>query len=306
MILMKNLFMKIPDLPENPKEWSSELICELSKFVNIESESFDFKLEPNKLYEDFCAMANVKGGFIILGIDEVKNSGKVVEFIPEGFDHGKQDEIGLKVGDSIVNVEPLPEVILEHIEDGSRKKFFTVIKITSKTSDRPYFVKGTDQCFARIQNSSRRIGRTAILNLYSYSYEQRKNIEHLRSSTYYLKEELELTLKFLNAISPDDLSNTPPVDLSFIRNVVLSTELFLEENNLFHVNSQENFPFVFHKITLLNSYIEKFNSSTTSIRKDIKAMLTTMNYVYQSDFNQISKFLDKVIACADKHLKKYQ
>jgi len=299
--------MKIPELPEQPKEWTAELIYELVKFVSIESESFDFKLKPNKLYEDICAMANTKNGFIVLGVDEVKENGKITEFKPIGFENGQQDSIGLKIGDSIFNVEPQPNVELEPVLDDAKGIFFTVVKITSKISERPYFVKGTDQCFARIQSSSRRIGRTAILNLYSYSYEQRKNIERLRSSAYFLKEELGLTLKFMDGISPEELSNTPPVDLSFIRSAVLSTESFLVDNDLFNVNSQENFPFVFHTVELLNSYIHKFNSLTnTATRGGIKNMLTTSSHIYQSNFVQILRFLDKVLKCADDYLKKHQ
>ena len=297
--------MKLPQLPPSPKEWNCELIYELVKYVAIESESFDFKLEPHKLHEDICAMANTANGYIVLGIDEVKKNGKIDEFKPVGFQEGKQDDMGTKIGNYIVEVEPHPIVEIEPISDKSKGIFFSVIKVVGKLSEKPYFLKKTDECFVRIHNSSRRIGRTAILNLFSYSYEKRKNIEVLRSATFYLKEELNETLKYLESINTKYPTNAPPLDLNYIRNSVLLTNSFLAENDLVAKKTGEGFSFVFHTIELLNSYIHKFNSTiNVSLRTQMREMMVTGNYIYRDKYNQVIKFLDKVIVSCDEFLKK--
>ena len=173
-------------------------------------------------------------------------------------------------------------------------------------SAKPYFIKDTGQCFVRTHNSTRRIGRNAILNLFSNTLKQKESVERLRSSVFFLRAEVKKTLEFLNAISPLELSNTPPVDLTFVRDAVMINYSFLQNNELMTDKSYQSFTFVFHTLELLNTYITKFNESTTpSIRTGIKELLTGMSHIYSSHFNQVDKFLIKVIETCDKFLKKF-
>ncbi len=48
--------MKIPSIPDTIEEWNIEKLDELIKYTGIESDTFDFKKEPNELREHICAM----------------------------------------------------------------------------------------------------------------------------------------------------------------------------------------------------------------------------------------------------------
>lgn len=44
--------MEISQYPPNPKDWTPELIYEICNRSDVESETFDLKLEPTKLTEE--------------------------------------------------------------------------------------------------------------------------------------------------------------------------------------------------------------------------------------------------------------
>lgn len=298
--------MELPKIPENPTDWTIEKLDELIKIPDIESETFDFKKEPNELEEHICSMANTRGGVLVLGISQIdsEDGTRIIRFEKKGFPSGSEETITNQITNSAYNIEPLPEVKIEHLKED--EKFYTILKIESKNSEKPYFVKNTDQCFIRLHNSKRRASRSVIFNLFSSVAEKRENIERLRSSSNLLKEEINKTMDFLKAINPKQLSNTAPVNLTFIRNSVLTTDSFLRENG-FWEKSNFNFAFVFNIVELINSYIIKFNNSTTiPIRTGIKEMLTGTSHIYPSELNQVGLFLNKVVETCDSYLAKFK
>src|SRR5690349_14071636 len=94
-------------IPTNLDDWKPEILDELIKYVDIESENFDFKKEISELEIHLCAMANTSGGFLVLGIEEVKSSDstKIISYKKTGFEKGKEDPMKLQVTNSIFNIE---------------------------------------------------------------------------------------------------------------------------------------------------------------------------------------------------------
>ena len=121
--------MKIPEIPKNLENWTIEKLDELIKFVDIESETLDFKKKPNELDQHICSMANTKGGFLILGVgqEKSKDGKKIIRFTKNGFPLGEQETILNEITNSAYNVEPLPKIEYNHLKDDS--KFYTIIKI---------------------------------------------------------------------------------------------------------------------------------------------------------------------------------
>ena len=148
-----------------------------------------------------------------------------------GFASGSEDNLKNRITSAVLLIDPIPDVDIEPIHEDSGDAFYPIIKIENRNSAKPYFVKSTGQCFIRINESKIRANRSIIFNLFSFSLEQRKNIARLRSSSHLLKQELSRTIDFMGALDPLDLSNTAPVDLSFMRDAVIATESFLNENN---------------------------------------------------------------------------
>jgi hypothetical protein len=91
--------MTLPVIPEKPEDWNIGVIDHLIKILSIESETFDFKGrrfndKNDELYKDICAMANTSGGYIVLGIGEIKApDGKIIQFQKEEFPAGEEDKV---------------------------------------------------------------------------------------------------------------------------------------------------------------------------------------------------------------------
>ena len=226
--------MQIPEIPQDPKEWTVDKLNELIKFVGIESNTFDFKKEPNELEEHICAMANSDGGFLILGITQVlsKDKKRTIKFEKRGFTHGKEDNLKNKITNSVLGIEPVPPVSFEPIHEKDGKKFYMVIKIEKRISNKPYFLKSTDQCFVRIHNSKVRANRSIIFNLFSSSIGQRQNLERLKSACAQTKEAFRYAVVDAHNVSENSTMKIPPLELSYLRNASLSCEWFLREKNL--------------------------------------------------------------------------
>lgn len=302
--------MEIPQIPKDPKEWTSDLIYKLCKLTDIESEDFDFKLKPNKLYEDICAMANTNNGFIVLGIDEIKEKDIIIEFKPIGFPDGQQDSLSNEISNYIASLDPIPKVLMESIMDESNKVFFMVLRIVGNSFDKPYFVKSTDQCFIRIQRSSRRIGRSIILNLFSTVSQEKRNLERLRASLHFLNQEIKNTVSKISAYSPDNQSRTALIDLSFVRNAVIENESFLVNRGLLGNRTNDTISDgiipVLHSVETLNEQIKAYNSSyDRNVKAEIKTMITGHSYVLQSELAGAQSTLDRIISKIDEHLSKF-
>lgn len=302
--------MEIPQIPKNPKEWTVDLIYKICKLTDIESEDFDLKLEPNKLYEDICAMANTNNGTIVLGVDEIKEKDRMVEFKPVGFEEGKQDSISNEISNYIASIDPIPKVVMEPIIDETRKVFFMVLRITGNSSDKPYFIKSTDQCFIRIQRSSRRIGRSVILNLFSTISQEKRNLERLLALLLLLNQEIKNTVVKISGYSPGNQTRTARIDLGFVRNAVIENESFLVNHELLGNRTNDTISNgiipVLHSVETLNEQIKAYNSSyNRDVKAEIKAMITSDSYVLHSELASAESTLDRIIAKIDERLSKF-
>lgn len=301
--------MEISKLPTTLDGWKLDLIYEICNYTDIESENFDVKLEPHKIHEDICAMANTDNGFILLGIDEKKDGEKIIEFIPKGFELGKEDSLRNKIGNAVVNVEPQPNVQIKHIIDKKKGVFYSVIQINGKNSDKPYFVKDTIQCYIRIQSSSRKVGRSVILNLYSATMEEKKNLQNLKTACGLVKEAMRFTIRQSYQVTPSSTMKISPLDLSFLRNAILSCENFLKKHDLWGGHtSQGSYTHgvnsLLHELEMLNIYVKSYNESHN---QDEKTSLKSQLYSYSlgSSFEESTiEMFNKIISNIDNFLKR--
>ena len=181
--------MNIPVIPERIDGWTLEIIDALVEIRDIESETFDFKKDiPEDFHNDICAMANWFGGYLVLGIDEIHSTSDpnvIIRFNKTGFKGGKEDVIAQQISNHVYNVEPLPKVEYIHIQEkNNNNRFYTVLKITSEDSGKPYFLKN-GMCYVRIGNTTKPATRSVILNLAMNKIVSRDEIIR---HTNYLKE----------------------------------------------------------------------------------------------------------------------
>jgi predicted HTH transcriptional regulator len=103
----------------------------LISLKDIESYGFDFKgIEFSELSHHICAMANTSGGYIVLGIDEVKNkeTDHFIRFEKKGFALDKRHRIEVEINNARINVDPDPIMEYRNIEDKDNT-LYPVIKI---------------------------------------------------------------------------------------------------------------------------------------------------------------------------------
>jgi hypothetical protein len=302
--------VKLPIIPDNLKEWELETIEELMKFPDIESDVFDFKSDINKLYEDICAMANTNGGFIVLGISEKQSNDdqKIISFKKEGFENGKQDQIGLQIGNEILNVEPNPSVKVEYIPEGD--VFYPVIKIENEIRKKPFMVKNKGQFFVRIGNSSRPASRSTILGLYAGGLDKISSVERLHAATNLFKESFLHTADDLQNATGNWQQKVGILDLTFIKNAIISAQWFLEENDLLGKKVMNSctvgFNSKLYELERLNSYIRFFNDQSDP---KIKEQMKNQFHVWSiGNFNHTDmvEFLDKVMKTASDFLAKFK
>ena len=268
-------------------------------------------LEPNELYNHICAMANTSGGFLVLGIGEIKSvdSKRIIGFEKIGFKNGEQECVRNEVGNSIFNIEPTPTANIEHIPDGD--KFYTVIKSANEISKKPYFIKDKGQCYVRIGNSSRPASRSTILNLFSTSIEQRNNIEKLRVACALLKESLMHVASDISTIRWDSSMKIHTVDLSIMKNAILSVEWFLLEKNLMGAHTGQSsythgINSILHNLELFNAYADAYNRvATTEERRQLVGQLYSWTAGSGQHVSAVN-FLDSVIKAANEFLSKYR
>ena len=303
--------MKIPSIPHTLDEWNIKKLDELTKYAGIESETFDFKKEPHELEEHICAMANTKGGYLVLGIEQIKSKDgkKIIRFKKIGFSHGKEDSFKNRITNSILLLDPIPDVEIEHIRENDGDKFYSVIKIENKNSNKPYFVKSTDQCFVRIHNSKIRATRSVIFNLFSTNIEQRKNLESLRSCCSLVKESFRHVLSGIYNVSPDSNMKISILDLFYLRNSAISCEWFLKENDLWgeHMGQRSythGINSLLYDLELMNTYISSYNDShNTPERHDLKGQLSSYDLGSSFESKTIEMF-DKIIIAVNEFLEK--
>jgi len=262
--------MNIDDyIPKTLNEWDINVINNLIKFKDIEGEEFDFKLDVGSIEEDICAMANSRGGYIVLGIKDLKDKhGNIIRFEKKGYKGGKEDAVKQSISNKLFQVEPIPEHSFDLVngsEQSSKNLFFPVIKIPVANNQKPYFVKGRNLCYIRIGNTSQPCGRTIILNLASNYVERKNSVLRLKAASRDLIEQIHYTSADIERTNPEsDFSFIKPLNLYFLQNAVLDTDWLFMENNLLggHIdkNTEIGGYYMFHdKLERLNLAINSYN-----------------------------------------------
>ena len=151
-------------MPERLEDWDIEILDKLVQLRDIEGETFDFKgTKLSGLEEHICAMANTSGGQIVLGVDEITDSsGNLLGFKKMGFSQGKEDDIGLDIGNAMFKIDPVPKLGIRHIADEAEKKFYTVLKVEIYDIDRPYFFKQMQPAEERLRQRLANIIKSLI------------------------------------------------------------------------------------------------------------------------------------------------
>jgi hypothetical protein len=315
--------------PERLEDYNISVINSLVGKRYIESETFDFKgkkaAKGSELSKDFCAMANTRGGIIVLGIKEVKNNGFLERFMKEGFRTNVDDEDKVKqfFGNNMHEVEPTPRIDCNPVyEQDDSSTYYMVIRIDGKEINRPYFLRSTGQCYVRIGNSSKPASRSVILNLFSGFIERRRSARSLLAYTEILKEALIYVSKNLEQVnkSGDSRYKIAPLDLIMFRTAVAETFWLLSENDLMgrhislgpgdkynFVSSIGGINFLLGDMELLNYYINSYNLESNM---DEKAKI--IEYIgdkrfwkpNRSKINEALGYCDRIIQVANDFLSK--
>jgi predicted HTH transcriptional regulator len=217
-------------IPERLDDWDIEKLDSLICLNDIESEGFDFKGKKiSQLCNHFCAMANTSGGYIVLGIDDVKNEkNDFIGFKKNGFNVGQERKIEIEINNGTINVEPSPKMNYRNIEDEG--KLYPVIKIEDINHQKPFFVKSSGVCYIRAGRSTTPASRSTVLNLLSDHIQKKNSVLRLRAACRDLIEQIRYTSKDIEIADPKEGSKViKPLNLYFLQNCALDTEwLFLK------------------------------------------------------------------------------
>lgn len=199
-------------IPSDLRKWDINLINKLITILSIEGDSFDFKSKEglkNDILDDICGMANILGGFIVFGIEEIKSGQITTAFKKDGFPKGLEDEIQKKITNYIYEVEPTPLVEFTMIYDDVNPTFYPVINIISEEQKKPYF-KRNGQCYIRVGSSSRAAQRSLILHYLRHHIISRDEVlNHTNYINNIFKQMIgltfsEISLYYLSLVVPKD------------------------------------------------------------------------------------------------------
>lgn len=297
-------------IPDYLDEWDTDTIDSLTKFVNSESETLEFKEEPRGLSREMSAFANTSGGFIVLGIAERESERPRFERV--GFEDGKQDDVDLCIGNEQHDVEPLPTCEVKYVPHGSR--FCAVIKIRNEPSKKPFMLKSRGQFFVRINGSARPAPRSTIMNLFGASLEYRRSVDHLRASCMLVNESIKNTATHLDHVHPIKKSRPAPVDLSLLKGSMVAAMGFVQENDLLgHIERTEQNTSTIHAglttaidtLERLNEQIRAYNAEYDSLTAEEVGMINPAYYI-MDDIRNAKKILDDVISKTEQFLSDYE
>ena len=307
--------MKLASIPERMEDWNTPVLNELIQLRDIESETFDFKTVvegnnpvPSDLYQDICAMANTDGGYLVLGIEEIRDNGKVVGFRKVGFDKGNEDMVGRAVNENRLRIEPTPKMDMANIPEGD--KFYSILKVWSEDFEKPFFVKERGQCYVRVGSSTKPAIRSTILKLFSNLNRRRADVENLRVTTILLRESFMHFIEEAGYAHPDLSNKITPIDLTFIKSAIVSSEWFLTKNELMgkieRNGSRQGITTVMHLMERLNTYAIAYNrESSKDEKRSLLDFLHQWKYGY-SDFERQMEFLNKLEKATNEFLEEYR
>jgi Putative DNA-binding domain len=263
--------------PKSAMDWKIEDIDQLINLRDIEGINFDFKSknfhEGKGLAKHICAMANVVGGYIILGIEEDKDiHQRLIGFRKDGFLLGEEDKVKNDIFNFVSKIEPFPEVETHTIQNNDNKTFYYVIKIFAEDNKKPYFDKNKHICYIRLGNESLPADRLIILNLYSKYEEKRKEFFYLKVAIDQLKENFNQTIYEINQFDEEfHLSKRDVlayIDTKLVKEQIAKVDWKLIGDTRFllgNTHSMEGFQLIglYHyvnKIEKINLFIQKFNN----------------------------------------------
>lgn len=298
--------MESISIPQKLEEWTEEKIYQILKYPGIESESLDFKKEPNNLDEHFCAMANTVGGFLILGIDEIKSDDgtTLLGYKIKPFKKGKEESINQQIRNAISLLEPTPRMKSNHMYFDD--EFITIIEFKNEISRKPFMIKNTTQFWVRIKDSTRLANRSTIQMMFSASINQRNSIEKLKSTASLLQESFLHTLNDINS----RYGYIAEVDLELFQSAVADSEWFLTENDLWgkHTTTggyEVGINSILHDLRFLNTRINSFNKmNAPDVKESFGTNLKNSYNKGGSYHDNITEFTDKIINISNRFLEK--
>lgn len=104
---------------------------------------FDYKKELSSLAKDFAAFSNTRGGVILIGVDEDKESGFPIAW--DGVDCDKR--LLEQIDQWATTVQPLPRYVT-HMTDEVGGKAFIIVKILEGDKP-PYYVNNNSHLWVR-------------------------------------------------------------------------------------------------------------------------------------------------------------
>ena len=301
--------MGIPNIPQNLDDWDMNAIDSLLGIPTIESETLECKREigASALSKHICAMANTRGGFVLVGLGEKRmNDGKKSGYEKLGWDLD-EDTINQQIASATHEIEPTPMVEPKCIKD--RGKIYVVIHILEEKSKKPFFIKDRG-CYVRICSSSFPASRSIAMSLFE-GQEKKRNIASLLASLEILKVELGATVGYMGKISPKDQTRPAPVDVEFVMADVIKNQAFLVENNLFGEISSgyvtQGILKAIQAVRQLNAQIATYNSTQdTNLKKEIRDKITVPHYVLSKDLGISLSIIDEVISKCQSMIDKYE
>ena len=180
--------------------------------------------------------------------------------------------------------------------DGSTSNnFYVILKVEGLDSQRPYIIKDSAQIFVRIGGSTRPASRTTIANLFVNLLERRNSIRKLQVYSMLLRN--ELTAQVIDTVDGNFTGIIPLLDLESFKDVSLSAEWFLREQNLLgDVENTGNITFgLYNNIHELNK--EQMNRSVRYTR--FKLVLDKWKPHHVEFKNIIASFEDITKRCAN-------
>ena len=303
MVFVKNLF------PDSIDDWTIDVINKLVKLRDVESEGFDFKdrnvNKEDKLSMHLCAMANTHGGFIVLGIREIKNNGFLTGFEKRGFQKGQEDKIKNDITNHQVQIEPIPDIETKTIDDG--EKFFVAIHVNNKKINKPYFLKERG-FYVRVGASSRLASRNTVLSLFSDTDRHVQDLKTFKASINIVRRALAHSLNKFEILSSSHTNRIPQIDLTLLRSNVVKCESFLLENDMMGENPDNynrGITKILYTLDTLNTYIDGFSRSTSSlIKSDLQKQVRTSTFTLYHDVQEVPRFFDLLVGKIDQHLKR--
>jgi hypothetical protein len=301
-------------IPKELTNWDITTINQLINLPHIESEIFDFKGHQfdgfKELYADICGMANVLGGYLVLGIDEIKDKeGRLLKFEKKGFNLSKHiSDVENRINDAIAEIEPLLKIEKRIVEDG--KFFYPILKINTDKFHKPYFARNT--CYIRINSSTHHASRNIVMNLFNNLVQKQNEIEKLKACVNVLIEEIHFTSKKIQSIDiRSQFDRIIPINLVYLESTVVSIDWFFSENNLYggHISDtmiKGGLFTILNKIKILNLHIDIYNREfRSSNRTQIKEVIRFWEPGGE-DVLDVLKYFKHIIFKCEEFLKKFQ